>query len=47
MKVAQFLVFAGFVLMLAGCASVSERISDRFDLVPPKTKCKRPVEDLR
>ena len=38
MKLARFLVFAGLVLMLSGCASVSERISDRFDLVPPKTK---------
>ena len=38
MKLSRFLVFAGFVLMLAGCESVSERISDRFDLVPPKTK---------
>ena len=38
MKLARFLVFAGFVLMLAGCESVSERISDRFDLVPAKTK---------
>lgn len=38
MKLARFLVFAGFILMLAGCESVSERISDRFDLVPLKTK---------
>jgi len=38
MKLARFLVFAGFILMLAGCESVSERISDRFDLVPPKTQ---------